>query len=211
MNKLVEKAVEQIPTDTFTDTNLRILLKGSPASRYGLVKRSVRSGQLIRIKRGLYTLAERYRRRRLDLFEIAQKIYGPSYISLESALYYHGWIPEAVYTVTSACVKRSKEIKTPLGLFSFTHIPSNNFFAGVERISSSNGIFLIASPWRALLDYIYVYKKDWVGLKPVIESLRIDAVHFQNVDFRLLEEMKEATRSVLVKKFIDSVKKEILS
>mgnify|MGYP003523184722 CR=1 FL=1 len=59
----------------------------------------------------------------VDSFEIATVIYGPSYISFESALSYHGWIPEAVRTTTCASVKRAKEFETPIGVFFFLHIP----------------------------------------------------------------------------------------
>ena len=68
----------------------------------------------------------------------------------------------------------------------------------------------MATPWRALVDLIYIQKKDWKGLKPVIESLRIDKNQLQDVDFRLFEELRQATGSMRVKKFIDSVKKELL-
>jgi len=102
---------------------------------------------------------------------VAQRIYGPSYISFESALSYHGWIPEAVRSVTSASFGKAKEFRSPVGVFSFYRVPSNIFLEDVER--SSSGI-LIARPFKALLDYIYVHKKDWIGLSPVVESLRID-------------------------------------
>jgi len=138
-------------------------------------------------------------------------IYGPSYVSLESALSYHGWIPEVVHAVTSVSSKRSKEVKTPLGIFSYAHIPSNKFFAGVARMESENGAFLMATPWRALADYIYVHRENWKGLKPVVESLRVDTVHFESVDFRLLEELREATKSKRVRVFIDRIKKELVA
>lgn len=210
MNSLMDKVVQHLDSDIFTDTALRHLIKGTNDRRYGLVKRALKAGDLIHLRRGLYALPKRYQRRSCNLYEIAQKIYGPSYISFESALSYHQWILEAVYTVTSACSKRSKEIKTPLGVFSYTHIPSNQFFVGVQRISASDGDFFMATPWRALVDLIYIQKKDWKGLKPVIESLRIDKNQLQDVDFRLFEELRQATGSMRVKKFIDSVKKELL-
>jgi hypothetical protein len=35
-------------------------------------------------------------------------------------------------------------------------------------------VFLIASPLKALVDYVYVHKCDWCGLEPVVESLRVE-------------------------------------
>jgi hypothetical protein len=32
----------------------------------------------------------------------------------------------------------------------------------------------MAMPWRAICDYVYCYKKDWGGLRPLLESLRIN-------------------------------------
>ena len=211
MNKLVEKIIERIPVDTFTDTTVSHLVPGSPHKRYGLLKRAIKTGGVIHLRRGLYALSKKYQRRPINLYEIAQKIYGPSYVSFESALSYYGWIPEAVYAVTSASLKRSREVKTPLGLFSYHHIPSHKFFAGVDRTSSTDGIFLMATPWRALVDYMFIHKKNWKGLKSIIEDLRIDESHFQNVNFRLLEDLREASPNKRVKRFIDIIKKEIMT
>ena len=61
---------------------------------------------------------------------------SPSYISFESALSYRGLIPEAVYTTTSACLKRARRFASKVGLFSFTPIPARAFMEehGVEVI-----------------------------------------------------------------------------
>lgn len=210
MNSLVEKVIESVSSDVFSDTTVRHLIKGTDHRRYGLVKRAIESGEILHLRRGLYMLANKYQRGPCNLHEIAQKIYGPSYVSLESALAYHGWIPEAVYAVTSASIKRSIRIETPLGVFNYNRIPSNKFFVGVQRITSGKSVFLMASPWRALADYVYVYKKKWRSLKPLVESLRIDESHFKNVDFQLLDELYQSTRSVNVKQFIHGIKKEML-
>ena len=210
MSVLLEKIADKIPSATFTDTALCTAINGTADSRYGLVKRAIRSGHVIHLRRGLYAFAKKYRPASLNLYEIAGKLYGPSYVSLEAALSYHGWIPEAVYTVTNVCAKRSKEFNTPLGMFSFAHIPCDRFFAGVKRVASPNGIFLMATPFRALADYVYVHHKRWRGLKPVIESLRVDESNFRHADFRLLEEVRKASRNANVKKFIYSIQKELL-
>jgi hypothetical protein len=128
-------------------------------------------GEIIGIRRGLYCLAEKYRRRPFDLFEVAQRIYGPSYISFESALSFRGWIPEAVRSVTSASIGKAKEFTSVVGVFSFRRVPANIFFEGVERMQSG---ILVARPLKALLDYIYVYKKDWTEMRVVVENLRVD-------------------------------------
>ncbi len=209
MNTIVERLID-IRKDVFTDTTIKTLVKGSPNSRYGLVKRAMKSGDVIHLRRGLYALSKKYRRHGINLYEIAQRIYGPSYISFESALSYHGWIPEAVYTITSACSKRTKEVKTPLGLFSYVHIPFDNFFAGVKREESPEGIFFMATPWRALIDYVYFHKKEWAGTQPLIESLRVDPANLEKVDLQILHELGESLKNNRVRKFIESIQKELL-
>src|SRR3989338_8200638 len=108
MSRFIESIRDKIPYDVFTDEAVHQLIRESPDTRYGLVKRAIAKGELIHLRRGLYGFAKKYQRRGTNLFELAQMMYGPSYISFESALSYHGWIPEAVYTVTSAAMKRSK-------------------------------------------------------------------------------------------------------
>ena len=89
--------MEKTPQGIITEDLIMNLCKGSADSRYGVIKRAVAQGQLVHIKRGLYILAEKYQRRGSNLFELAQYIYGPSYISFESALSFHACIPESVY------------------------------------------------------------------------------------------------------------------
>ena len=120
-----------------TETELEILLDGSADSRYSRIKRLTAQQRLIRVRRGLYCRAEGDKLTPLHPFELAQLIYAPSYISLESALAYHQLIPETVYTITSACAKRSKEFYTPLGVFSYLHLPLAGLYSEVELIIES--------------------------------------------------------------------------
>lgn len=158
-----------------TDTELAFLLGGSPDSRYGKVKRLIAQGRLLHIRRGLYSWAkESNSEAMLHPFELAQRIYAPSYISLESALAYHRLIPEAVYVVTSASIKRTKEFDTPLGKFSYMHLPVENFYLSVELVKTDNYQFFMAKPWKAICDYVYCYRKEWRNLDPLVQSLRMD-------------------------------------
>ncbi len=209
MSKFIETIRDKISYDIFTDEVVRQVVRESPDTRYGLVKRAIAKGELIHLRRGLYGFGNKYQRRGMNLFELAQMIYGPSYISFESALSHHGWIPEAVYTVTSATMKRSKTYDTPLGVFSYTRIPVEPFFAGVERIENPNGVFLVATPWKALADYVYANKKDWWGTQSLIQDLRIEEKYLRRADSHLLDELKEHSNSLRVKKFIEGIKKSL--
>lgn len=165
------EALYGYPRPYLTDAELFALLGGSPDSRYGRIKRLLAQGKLHHIRRGLYLKPGPAKP---HPYALAQFIYGPSYVSLESALSYHGLIPEAVRTTTSVCSKRSKVFDTPVGLFSFEHVPQLNFFTQVSVVREQGSQFLMAKPWKAMCDYVYVYKKDWTDMAPLFESLRIE-------------------------------------
>ena len=87
------------------------------ASPLGKLSRILHSGDLIRVKKGLYVFGEPYRRGNLSMEMLANMIYGPSYVSLEWALSYYGLIPEKVEEITSVTMKRKKKYDTPIGRF----------------------------------------------------------------------------------------------
>lgn len=176
-----------------TDTEIAVLLGGSDDRRYSWVKRALHQEELVRLRRGLYLIDHLP----LDAFEVAQHLYGPSYISLESALSYHGWVPEAVYVTTSVSAKRSPNIQTPVGVFSYDHTPEEQFFMGVEKIEG----FLMATPWKALADYVYVYHKKWKNLSEVMKDLRIERASIEEADRKSLEEIAEYYDSPRVRRF----------
>ncbi|MBI3618117.1 MAG: hypothetical protein HY210_07885 [Candidatus Omnitrophica bacterium] len=210
MNKLTEKVIYQIQRDIFTDRDLVNLIGESADSRYGLVKRACASQEIVRVKRGLYCLAPPYQRQTLNLYQLAQNIYGPSYVSMESALSYHGWIPEAVHSVTMACMKKSKDFVTPLGAFNFKRIPVTVFYSEVDRVSSDNGeAFLMAKPLKALTDYVYAHKQDWKGLDPVINSLRIEPDSLEGISKEELDSLHGEYQSKRVERFIKGLKKDL--
>jgi len=210
MDKLTEKVIYQIPADVFTDHDLINLVGESANSRYGLVKRACARKGIIRIKRGLYCLAPEYQRRRLNLYQVAQYIYGPSYVSMESALSYHGWIPEAVRAVTMTCMKTSKDFLTPLGAFHFKQIPAAVFYGEVDRVCADDGgIFFMAKPLKALADYVYVHKQDWRGLKPLVENLRIEPDSFQGILKEEFDSLHESYHSRRVQRFLKGLRKDL--
>lgn len=174
MNSLADLIRDLLPKDVFTETELTALLDGSPARRYALVKRAIAKKQILHVRRGLYCLAERYRRKSLNLFAVAQQLYGPSYISLETALAYHQLIPEAVKVTTSGCFKRSKSFQTPLGDFDFVSVPLRVGLQGVRRISMGADAVLLADPLRALSDYAFTTRKKWASSREFFADLRLE-------------------------------------
>ncbi len=208
MSKFIENIKTQIPNDIFTDIELMRILPKSANSRYALVKRAIASTDIIHIRRGLYVLSKKHQRSGINLFELAQAIYGPSYVSLESALSYHGWIPESVPTITNVCLNRSKEFSTPLGVFSFSRLPKFNYI-GIERISSGKTLFLMAEPSRALIDMVAIYRKDWKGIDPLVSSLRIEQEDLKKLDKEILNRLKNKKLSQRVTLFINGLMKDL--
>ena len=115
----------------------------------------IRKGSIVRVKKGLYVFGERYRRRPYSRALLANLIYGPSCVSLDWALQYHGMIPERVDAVTSVTVGRSRRFETPVGLFIYRNVPMKGFSCGMTRVEAEAGTaFLIATPEKAICDKV---------------------------------------------------------
>jgi hypothetical protein len=173
------------------------------------MKRAMRSGQVVRLRRGVYCLSRKHQRRGINLYVLSQLLYGPSFVSLESALSHHGWIPEGVFSTTCVCLKKALSFTTPLGRFDYCPVPSTIFYQGVSRVEEGQESYFMASPWRALCDYVYVYKKSWVSIDPLIKSLRIDIESLQQAERQEMLEMKQNTKSRRVHRFVDGVMKDL--
>lgn len=209
MNNFVQTIKDTLPEDDITASDLAILFPGSEHHRYGLVKRAIAQKNIIPLRRGLYSMAAKHRRKPFNLNVVAQHVYGPSYISFESALSVHGWIPEAVMTTTSACTKRNRVFETPLGMFTYLKIPSKNFYRDTQIIASPAGSYFLARPWKAILDYVYTFKKNWKGVAPLVKSLRIEEsnlVTLNEYDIHSLDDYYHQTR---ISKFLKSVVKDL--
>lgn len=141
----------------------------------------LKSGDLIRIKKGLYIFGKNVALTAFSLEVLANLIYGPSAISLNYALAYYGLIPEKVTTVTSIVSKRNKLFSTPVGEFTYQYLNPQKYPLGIELAQDANrNHFLIASPEKALCDYVYLVDRK-VRLKTLDEvdayllhDLRID-------------------------------------
>ena len=105
------------------------------------------------------------------LFEIANRIYSPSYISFEMALSYYNLIPESVYKITSASTRKTSKFTTPLAQFHYRTI-APKFYFGYEIIEYNSKHFKIASMEKALLDFFYI--NNYLNNKADFESLRIN-------------------------------------
>lgn len=118
--------------------------------------RWTKDGRLVQLRRGLYALAPPYRQIEPHPFLIANRMVPGSYVSCQSALAHHGWIPEGVPVVTSVAHARPGRWDTPLGGFEFRHI-RRDLLWGYDRleVAPRQRVF-VATAEKALLDLIYL-------------------------------------------------------
>ena len=180
MQSLTEKVFHLAPPGgVFCGTVIRNLFPDvSDGARLLLVHRAVTANEIIRLKPGLFVLAPPYRKNEPHPFAIAGMLYGVSHVSIESALAFHGLIPEAVFQVGSVSIDRAKTFSTPIGVFSYHRVPLREPRAGVEAIKLPDGFWaFVATPLRAIADLVYLRKDvTWEGdgLDFITESLRVE-------------------------------------
>lgn len=152
-----------------------------------------KSGTLIRLKKGMYVVSPRESGKLVSLELIANHLYGPSYISMKSALRYYGVIPESVYTIQSMTTKHPRGFKNSLGKFCYTQCASEYFTIGIRQEINNGTSFLIASPEKALCDLIINtpnlnlrFQKDL--LTYLEDDLRFDMDTFYQMDTSIFEQ-----------------------
>ena len=151
---MIEEARKSIAREEFDYQALLDALKGYKRPR-DAITRLLRSGAIVRVKKGLYVFGEAWARRPFSREVLANLIYGPSYVSLESALHYYGLIPERVEAVTSATFVRGKRFPTLVGLFIYTRVPQNAYPVAVDRVELTiDTACLMATPEKALADKV---------------------------------------------------------
>ncbi len=214
MKAVTEIILEQGLADRFLKASqLGRLIGGSPDRRYGLVNRAMKSGELLRLQRGLYILADRYRSHPCHPFAVAQALVPGSYVSFETALAYHGWIPERVFDTASVVPGRKswKYNIEKLGFYSFhpLTIHSGYFLEMVNRVQVDGQTMLVATPCRALLDLVCLQKISWKGLNWIYEGLRIDSGLLGTITRRDINALKLVYKNKRVKSFISSLYLEL--
>ena len=211
MNMLVKKIQQaDLGERVVTDGQLARLLDGSPQKRYNLVNRALHQGELLHLRRGRYLVASALQNRKVHPFVLAQSLQAGSYISFETALSYHGWIPEATpVTMSVTPGSRKQEIDVPIfGVFRFYPLAlrSGYFLEGVDRVTFGGQTALVAQPLRALLDLVCLRKLDHPGLSLLSESMRIDKEMLTSLNDEELQRMLPVYQHKRLVTFIVSLK-----
>ena len=150
--KLVEahSIVKQMHQAVFTTNDGAACLGVRKDTASQILGRLADAGHIVRVKRGLWLFPDGF-----DPLLLPEHLTSPfpSYISLQSALYYHGMIsqiPEITYSVSPT---RTRTFKTPIGTFSVHHVKPS-FFLGYTPVGEQG--IKMASPEKALLDFLYL-------------------------------------------------------
>ena len=98
------------------------------------IRQLVKKQVLIPLIRGKYVVSPFKSKQEISTELIANHLYGPSYVSYESALSYFGIIPERIYTIKSATTKRKKNYHTTLGNFMYVTVPNQYYSIGVQSV-----------------------------------------------------------------------------
>jgi predicted transcriptional regulator of viral defense system len=143
-----------------------------------LCSRYVKKGLLTRLKRGLYARTETLAHMgQQDLFQIANFLQVPSYVSLMTALSYYGITTQVQRNFfESISIKRTKTFEAGGFTFRYTKI-SPRRYGGFEK---KRGAF-VALPEKAILDCFYLASLGRYALD--ISSLDLTRINEQ----RLLE------------------------
>lgn len=140
-------------------------------------------GYIKKVVRGYYIFSDLKLSEEI-LFKIANRIYSPSYISLESALSYYHLIPESVYGITSISTRKTYHFLTSIGEFIYQTLKPPLFF-GYDLIKFHEKYLKMASMEKALLDYFYLHSD--IETEQDFDSLRINKeMFFEQMDEKKL-------------------------
>jgi predicted transcriptional regulator of viral defense system len=136
--------------------------------------RWTRRGKIVALRRGMYALADAYRRTAINPATLANQLYHPSYLSLHWALGYYGLIPEKVVTYTSVTTRAPHRFANAFGQFRYVHIKQDCFF-GYHSMALEKTKMLVAAPEKALLDLWHIERGVW-------SEERMAEMRWQNVE-----------------------------
>jgi predicted transcriptional regulator of viral defense system len=163
--------LEIVTDEPVFETGLLLAGEVDPAGVRRQLSRWTQAGRLYQLRRGLYSLAPPYQKKKPHPFAIANRLARGSYVSLHSALAYYGLIPEYVPATTSVTTGRPGRRETALGDYLYRHVQPTLLY-GYARIEVSPEQFaFLASPEKALLDLIYL--EPGADTWPYLQELRL--------------------------------------
>lgn len=208
MNRLTRSIIKQNLPPVFTQEVVKSL-EPDDNVRYCQMRRALASGDIIRIRRGCYTLNKIFRKKLVNQYVLAQKFVPKSYVSFETALRNAGWIPEFVSAIKSATSDRKSFIDTPYGPFYYKNVPQKKLYVGTVRKRYNSDYYHEAKPLKALADFIFVSMYEWTTLDPLVNSLRIETDDLETLTAADFDELEGNYEAALVERFLSGIRKQL--
>ncbi len=120
-------------------------------------------GYFVKLKRDLYEFVDKGAKRRIPDLYIANRLYGPSYVSLETALSIYSIIPDIAAGVTSVTTRPTRTFKNKYGIF-FYRTCQKRAFTGYRLMLYEGFKAYIADKEKALVDFLYYRLRSNVTL-----------------------------------------------
>lgn len=159
-----------------------------------------KKGYVIKLRNGYYMFTD-YKTTEHTLFHIANELYDPSYVSMESALSHYGLIPEGVYSIQSISTRKTNQFETPIGTFHYYKIKSPLYF-GYTLLTDGGAIpCRMASMEKAVLDFLYL--RSDVDDYAAFEAVRWNRDELAKIDTTTMEEYLQIFQSKTLQKKID--------
>lgn len=148
--------LEIVGDEPVFETGLLLAGEVDPADVRRQLSRWVQSGRVNQLRRGLYALAPPFQKVKPHPFLVGNRMVRGSYISLQSALAYHGLIPETVPVTTSVTALRPARWDTPLGAYEYRYIKNELLFGYQLADVGENQHAFVATAEKALLDLVHL-------------------------------------------------------
>jgi predicted transcriptional regulator of viral defense system len=167
------------------------------------LSRWIKKGLLIRLRQGYFTFPE-YKGKPDYAWYFANRMYRPSYISLHTALSFHGIIPESVIQITSVTSLKTAYFVNPFGEYSYKTIKKEMMSGYVLKTLSDGRTLQIADPEKALSDLLYLYP-EYSTTQDMLD-LRLDEEYLQNdLKMDLLHEYISEFKSKALEKRVNQL------
>lgn len=175
----------------FSSADLQKILQVAD-SNYSHVQaaRLVKEGVIERVRRGWYILASN----RPSDFELANVFYGPSYVSLNSALNFYGILVQSPQEVISVATGSARKLEAGGKIFSYVHL-NQKYYGDYQK----SGDFLIASPEKALIDAMF-----FVALGRA--SLSVEELDLRLIDKNKVKQIASKITNKAFKNYFASIK-----
>lgn len=173
----VEDRLLSLGKRVFTTRDLVVIFGANRRTAGAFISYNVKKGVFIRLKNGVFTLKRDFP----GDFYLANNLYYPSYVSLETALSYYGLIPEAIYSIISVTPKPTREFDIQGRAFIYHKIKKSAYASFVTKKIGKDFVYL-ATPEKAVLDFLYFV---FLGKKNFNDRLELRKIEREKVNRHL--------------------------